>query len=315
MRRLTIAGVGAVALGVGLTTMPGSAQAMPVDETDRAAACVPGSGAARTSGPDARHEPELTAAQVRAMEADLQRRIAANPRIADTTRAADPIRIRVAVHSIKKREEGTGVGPKRIRRMIDINNGAFRGAQNDDAFNTRFRFRLVSIDHTVNRNWYNVGYGTNAERNMKRALHVGGAKTLNIYLAKPRRGLLGWATFPQSYENRPKLDGVVINQDSLLGGSAAPYNKGDTVPHEVGHWLGLYHTFQGGCGPLGDRVSDTPAEQSPEFECTAGRDTCPGKVGLDPIHNFMDYSRDSCMYMFTRGQNERMVLSWRAYRR
>jgi Pregnancy-associated plasma protein-A len=311
---MTVAGVGAVALGAGLAMVPVSAQAMPVDET-RGVACVPGEGsAARTSGPDARQEPELTAAQVRAMEADLRQQIAANPRLAQTDRAAKRIRIDVAVHSIKKRKKGTGVGPKKIRQMIRITNNAFRGAQSGPAYNTRFRFRLVSIDHTVNRKWYNVGYGTKAERNMKRALHKGGAKTLNIYLAKLGGGLLGWATFPQWYENRPKLDGVVITIDSLRGGSAAPYNKGDTVPHEVGHWLGLYHTFQGGCGPLGDRVTDTPAEQSPEFECTAGRDTCPGKDGLDPIHNFMDYSADACMTDFTRGQNERMILHWRAYR-
>jgi Pregnancy-associated plasma protein-A len=311
VRRLTVAGVGAVALGVGLVTVPGSAQAMPADES---AVCEPGSGAARTSGPNARQEPELTARQVRAMEADLQRRIEANPRLADMARAGDPIRIPVAVHSIKTRKAGSGIGPKRIRKMIDITNRAFRGGQNRDAFDTNFRFRLVSIDHTVNKRWYHVGYGTKAERNMKRALHVGGAKTLNVYLAKLGGGLLGWATFPQHYKNRKKMDGVVINQDSLKGGSVPLYNLGDTVPHEVGHWLGLYHTFQGGCGPLGDRVTDTPAEGGPEFECTTDRDTCAGKEGLDPIHNFMDYSADACMYMFTRGQNERMVLHWRAYR-
>jgi Pregnancy-associated plasma protein-A len=311
VRRLAVAGVGVVALGAGLATVPGSAQAMPADES--ASVCVPGSGAARTSGPDARQEPELTMRQVRAMEADLQQRIEANPRLADTARAGDPIRIPVAVHSIKKRKHGSGVGPKRIRKMIDITNRAFRGGQNGDAFDTRFRFRLVSIDHTVNRKWYNLATAK-AERNMKRALHVGGAKTLNVYLAKLSGGLLGWATFPQWYRNQPKMDGVVVTIDSLKGGPAAPYNLGDTVPHEVGHWLGLYHTFQGGCGRLGDLVTDTAAEAGPEFECTTDRDTCAAKEGLDPIHNFMDYSADACMYMFTRGQNERMVLNWRAYR-
>lgn len=312
-----MAGLGALALGAGVASAPGSAQAMPADGGGApTVACLPGDGkAVRTTGAHGRVEPELTPRQVRAMESDLRRRIERNPRLAEPTlRAADRIRVRVAVHSIKKRRKGTGVGPKRIQRMMDILNGAARGAQSGKAFNTRFRFRLVRKDWTVNRHWYHAGPDTRAEKRMKRALHVGGSRTLNLYLNKPGGGLLGWATFPQWYKKHPKLDGVVINQESLWGGPAAPYNKGDTVPHEVGHWIGLYHTFQGGCSPLNDRVSDTPAERSPEFRCTNGRDTCPNKNGLDPIHNFMDYSADACMNRFTRGQNERMVVHWRAYR-
>jgi Pregnancy-associated plasma protein-A len=316
MRRMVVAGTGALVLGAGVASAPGSAQAMPADDSSPAVACPPDSGAARTTGEHVHDQTELTPRQVRAMESDLRSRIEQNPRLDDpASKAADPVRIDVAVHSIKMRKKGTGIGPKKIDRMIDILNGAFRGAQSGPAVNTRFRFRLVSTDWTVNRKWYHTGYGTEAEKNMKRALHVGNAKTLNVYLNKPGGGLLGWATFPQWYKNRPNMDGVVINQESLWGGPAAPYNLGDTVPHEVGHWLGLYHTFQGGCGVLNDRVTDTPAEAGPEFECTANRDTCPGKEGLDPIHNFMDYSADACMERFTRGQNERMVLHWRAYRR
>jgi hypothetical protein len=315
MRRMTVAGLGAVALGAGVASMPDSAPAMPIDETGRAAACIKVDDAARTTGEYTRDEPELTGRQVRAMEADLQGRISRDlGLLIEGLARSNPIIIKVAVHSIKPRKRGGGIGPKRIRRMIDVLNGAYRGAQKGSAFNTRFRFRLDSMDWTVNRRWYHTRDSTKAERNMKRALHKGGSRMLNIYLSKPGGGLLGWATFPQSYANHKKMDGVVIHQDSLWGGPAAPYNKGDTVPHEVGHWLGLYHTFQGGCSVLNDRVTDTPAEQSPEFQCHRGRDTCPRKDGRDPIHNFMDYSADRCMNMFTRGQNERMILHWRAYR-
>ena len=169
--------------------------------------------------------------------------------------------------------------------------------------NSPYQFQLVGQIRQINNSaWLTAAPGSTAEASMKSSLRQGDRGDLNMYVSRPGGGLLGWATFPSSYDNNPLNDGVVVLGGSLPGGSAIPYNEGDTGTHEVGHWLGLYHTFQGGCRGQGDFVADTPAVRSPNYGCPAGIDSCRKQSGLDDVFNYMDYTDDSCMFQFSEGQ-------------
>jgi hypothetical protein len=222
------------------------------------------------------------------------------------------VTIDVYAHVLRSRSHG-GVPERRIDRQVDVLNRAFGGDQSPSAAATPFRFRLADIDVTVNGRWSRMDEGTTAEAHAKRALHRGDATDLNLYIGRNRSGSLGWGTQPTRLDTAPKLDGVVVARHTLPGGSGGHYSAGDAAVHETGHWLGLFHTFAGRCGGRGDLVADTPREGRPSYACPVGRDTCTAQ-GDDPVHNFMDYSYDSCMNQFTAGQVTRMKHAWSALR-
>ena len=259
---------------------------------------------------------------------------------ADATAAAfAPVTIPVRFNVVYK-DVGQGGGylsDERIEAQMDVLNDAYEG--------TGFSFYLDEIDRVAQPEWFNLVSangstpryyrGSGKEVKMKQFFYGDSdSETLNIYTASLAQSLLGWAYFPSDFtaaatDGNPLpsyFDGVVLDYRSLPAAEGtdsgdatrySTYGEGDTATHEVGHWLELYHTFQGGCTEPGDYVDDTAAEASPAFQCPIDRDTCTSPdvdPGVDPIHNFMDYTWDECMYEFTPGQGTRMQAAWTSYR-
>jgi hypothetical protein len=202
-----------------------------------------------------------------------------------------------------------------IADQIAVLNTTFSAGEGGAA--TGFSFRLAGVTRTDDAGWFYANPGGNEERSMKSALKQGGDDALNLY-STTAGDYLGWAYLPDITEKAGQtiLDGVVFDWESIPGASATyagRYDQGETATHEVGHWLNLEHTFYGGCNAKGDFVEDTPAEKTPTSGCPEGKDTC-NKPGLDPIHNYMDYSYDTCYTEFTAGQVQRMRDAWLLYR-
>ncbi|CED85253.1 Peptidase M43, pregnancy-associated plasma-A [Phaffia rhodozyma] len=261
---------------------------------------------------------EFKCASVEIAAVEVEDQIAAKVELIRAERAANKeavstntsVPINVYFHVIRASDDTArgAVGDDQIQSQIQQMNTQYA--------NTTYSFVLAGTDTTDNEDWFDdVAPENDLQTEMKEALRKGGVADLNIYSVgfSTQPGLLGYATFPFSYQSAPMDDGVVLTWGSLPGGYINQYNTGKTAVHETGHWLGLYHTFQGGCYGNGDYVSDTPAEGSNAAGCPTGRDTCPGG-GLDPIRNHMDYTVDSCRDQFTPGQVMRIDAQMALYR-
>ena len=200
-----------------------------------------------------------------------------------------------------------------IQEQMNVLNLAFSGFYG--GANSGFRFELEDITRTDDAEWFNAKAGTHPEREMKSTLRQGGFESLNIY-TNLAGGYLGYAYLPGLPDSRLAIDGIVLHWGSLPGTTVFPgrYDLGMTLVHEAGHWVNLEHTFYGGCNAKGDFVADTPAMLVPTSGCPEGKDTCPKEPGLDPIHNYMDYSYDACYNQFTPGQVARAQDSWLYFR-
>ncbi|MFC6884327.1 MULTISPECIES: zinc metalloprotease [Actinomadura] len=312
-RTVHLAGPGGCA-SPGAPAVPG-VPAVPASGHGRAGAD------ARVRDPDsgARERNELTPAQAATVERDLADVLAGlgigrragehrSPEAEEQVRRAQ-VRIPVYFHVLHDGARGN-VSNALIDRQITVLNDTYGGRKG--GADTGFSFELKKVTRSDDAAWY-----SDPERHeaaFKPKLRQGGAGALNLYSADLGKDLLGWSTFPWKYKGDPKKDGVVVHAGSMPGGSIEHFNLGYSAAHETGHWLGLYHTFQDGCGGAGDRVADTPDERDPTNGCPTGKDTCPS-AGDDPVHNFMDYAWDSCMHEFTKGQGERLHKVWAAYRR
>jgi len=269
--------------------------------------------AARGANPKDADTRGMSVAEQKAIEARTKKLLAAKAAAAGTADSAAATAfagasVPVYVHVMASSSGAGDPGDAAINQQIQVLNNTYAGGENPSlAANTGFTFTLAKIDRYYNNSWHTDKQSTTYRAKTR----LGGKNALNIWLVDFR--YLGIATFPWDYASSPSIDGIRVQWTSLPGGSATNYNYGETATHEAGHWFGLYHTFQGGCNNPGDSVDDTAAQASASSGCPVGRDSCTAP-GLDPIHNYMDYSYDTCYDQFTPGQAARMANMWMAYR-
>ncbi|WP_127132112.1 M43 family zinc metalloprotease [Pseudoflavitalea rhizosphaerae] len=239
----------------------------------------------------------------------------------DTPGEVPVIKIPVVVHVLFNNDQ-QNISEAQIRSQIEVLNKDFRRLNADTSFiplafrslsaDCRIEFRLASSDPAGRATKGIVRRATSV-----RAFSIdpgimstasGGsdpwdaASYLNIWVAPLTRGLVGYSSPPGI---RKDLDGVVIafNAFGTTGTAQAPYNKGRTATHEIGHWLGLRHIWgDTDCGD--DYIEDTPPQSGSTNGCPSGIvSTCNNGPNGNMYMNFMDFTDDACISMFTAGQS------------
>ncbi|KAL5046948.1 hypothetical protein BDW71DRAFT_206775 [Aspergillus fruticulosus] len=245
----------------------------------------------------------------------------------ESRKALGPIEIETWFHVVSSKASSNMVSDGMIATQFSYLQDAYQNAS--------ISYRLEGVTRQVNDKWAR----NEDELAMKDALRRGSYRTLNVYFqsdlqvpagseAQGRQldlseqlssSVLGFCTLPDPSINgtSPRSsyvkDGCNVLANTMPGGSLTHYNGGGTAIHEIGHWNGLLHTFEGeSCSPdnEGDYIDDTPKESVPTDGCPARKDSCPGSPGVDPVRNFMDYSSDECYEHFTPAQVKRMRYIW-----
>ena len=248
--------------------------------------------------------------------------------------ARETLTVPVVFHIVTTKTGEYDVTDEQIDDQLEVLNAAYSPEGEDDEDEDEDRVRGVEggivFELAETLRYEDNAFATkclkqSVQKKFKKKNAVAPEENLNIYTCLPADGVLGEATFPSDHDEADPQHGVILLYSSFPGGPDAPYNEGATAVHEVGHWLGLYHTFEEeaeaedeeralACAGLGDLVDDTPAENEAAYGCPEGRDTCPDDPGDDPIRNFMDYTDDACMEEFTEGQAERMEAQLTAFK-
>ncbi len=231
------------------------------------------------------------------------------------------IRIPVAVHILYNTPE-QNISDRQITSQIEALNRDFQRKNNDAKFTDPIfehlaadidvEFVLANQDPQGNptpgitRTYTDKKSFIAFTDEVKKAYYGGkdawpASSYLNIWVCNLDMGVLGFAQFPGS---PPETDGVVIGYKyfGTTDNVSPPFNMGRTTTHEVGHWLNLRHVW--GDSPCGDDgVADTPPSESPHHGCVQADSSCGSP---DMVQNFMDYTDDACMNLFTKGQRQRM---------
>ena len=244
-----------------------------------------------------------------------------------TTAERNIITIPTVVHIVYK-TNAQNISDAQIQTQMQVLNDDFRRMNADanntwsQAADTEIEFCLASVDPNGNPTTGITRTYTNTSSFSGDAVkytNQGGKNAwprgsyLNMWVCNLGGGILGYAQFPNS--GSAATDGVVMgyNYFGTIGAAQAPFDGGRTTTHEVGHWLNLYHIWgDGGCG-VDDNVSDTPASDNANYGCASNHTSC---GSTDMVQNYMDYSDDACMNLFTAGQRNRMraVLTGNGFR-
>lgn len=222
------------------------------------------------------------------------------------------------VFNVLYRTNAQNVSQAQLQSQIDVLNEDFAATNSDhnltSTYNTvkagdigvRFVLDAINRRQTSKTSW---ALNDAMKKSAQGIAPTSPTTKLNIWVCNLSSGYLGYAQFPGG---NPATDGVVLDDNATgrTGTASAPFNKGRTATHEVGHWLNLRHIWgDATCG--NDQVGDTPLHNTANYGCPAAghRSTCSGQP-VEMTMNYMDYTDDACMYMFSVGQRTRMLATF-----